>query len=172
MNELGLDLLIPHLEPDRPYNEAALLGMIVWLLMRSPVHRGMPVHALQNLVIPAMKYRQMVLAREGEIPVFYCGWAWLDEAAENRYLDSPKDIQDADWNSGKRLWVTDWVAPFGHTRAMARFLRRKVFADQVVWSLQHKPGHPGPDPIRRLVGVNLVRPGSGPSGATAGIPVL
>lgn len=164
MDLAGLDLLIPNLEPERRYDEAAVLGMIVWLLMRSEVHRKMPLYALQNLVLPAMKYRQMALGRQGGIPVFYCAWARLDEAAENRYLDSPKDLQDADWVSGQRPWVTDWVAPFGHTRAMARFLRREVFPDQVVRSLQHKPGHVGPDPIRRQAGINLILAGAGHPG--------
>jgi cytolysin-activating lysine-acyltransferase len=149
----GLDLLIPCLEPRRPCGEAALLGMAAWLWMRSPVHRRTPLYALQGLLLPALKHDQFILGRANGMPVFFCSWAWLDADAEARYLASPKDLLDEDWRSGDRLWFIDWVAPFGHTRPVSRFLRAGLFAQQTGRFLSHKPGRPGGDRIRNVRGI-------------------
>ncbi len=160
MFDRNLDLLVPRLEPERGYDEAALLGMVVWLWMRSEVHRPTPLYALQTMVLPALKYRQFVLGREAGTPVFFCSWASFSEAAEERYLDSPKDLRDEDWRSGDRLWLLDWVAPFGHTRALFPFIRTQLFPEEVWHGLRHKPQLPGRD--RVAFGYGIHRGAQGP----------
>jgi cytolysin-activating lysine-acyltransferase len=99
----------------------------------------MPLHGLNALLLPAIKHRQFILATENEKPVFYLAWANLSEAAEERYLaQHPVDMRSEDWNSGDRMWILDWVAPFGHSRVMSRLLERQLFAKNWFRTLYHR----------------------------------
>ena len=67
--------------------------------------------------------------------------AWLSPEAEARYLTQPAILMpQSDWNSGDRMWVCDWVAPFGHTPDMSRLVRQDIFPRQCWRSLYHR-GH-------------------------------
>ncbi|HBA2739505.1 TPA: toxin-activating lysine-acyltransferase [Escherichia coli] len=109
------DVLSP-LYSGEPVNEAEVLGAAVWLWMHSPLHRDAPLHTLPDLLLPVIKHRQYVVATEQGRPVFFMSQAWLSPEAEARYLTQPAILMpQSDWNSGDRMWVCDWVAPFGHT---------------------------------------------------------
>ena len=134
----NLDLIAPHLSGEL-FNESEVFGSAVWLWMHSAQHRNMPLHLLSALLLPAIKTRQFILASEQGKPVFYMGWASLDEEAERRYLQNPPECMPIeDWTSGQRLWVLDWVAPFDHTRPMTALLRRRLFPGACMRGLQHR----------------------------------
>jgi cytolysin-activating lysine-acyltransferase len=133
-----LDIIAPGLT-DEPWNEAAVFGSATWLWMHSKAHRDAPLHTLPTLLLPALKHRQFVLGSEHGKPVFYLSWLNLDEAAERRYLQqSPLSLAQDDWNSGERLWLNDWIAPFGHTAALRRLLQRHLFTHRVARALYHR----------------------------------
>lgn len=121
-------------------DEAFVLGSAVWLWMHSPMHRETPLLALQDVLLPAVKHRQFVMAFENNRPVFYLSWASLNEETEARYLQ--KDVMHLntdEWASGERLWFIDWIAPFGHTRQMLNWGRGRLFAGRFcARSLYHK----------------------------------
>lgn len=123
-------------------DEAFVLGSAVWLWMHSPVHRETPLLALQDVLLPAIRQRQFVMAIEHNRPVFYLSWASLNEETEARYLQ--KDVMHLstdEWASGDRLWFIDWIAPFGHTRLMQHWVRGRLLAGRFcARSLYHKPG--------------------------------
>lgn len=124
---------------DEPWNEATALGSATWLWMQSAAHRDAPLHALSTLLLPALKQRQFVLGSEHGRPVFYLSWLSLSEDAERRYLTrSPMEMDPDDWHSGERLWVNDWIAPFGHTAVLSRLLLSRVFPDRCARALYHK----------------------------------
>lgn len=133
-----LDITAPGLI-DEPWNEAAVFGSATWLWMHSKAHRDAPLHTLPTLLLPALKHRQFVLGTEHGKPVFYLSWLNFDEAAEQRYLQqSPLTLTETDWNSGERLWLNDWIAPFGHTAALTRLLQRHLFANRCARALYHR----------------------------------
>ncbi|SEL90312.1 cytolysin-activating lysine-acyltransferase [Roseateles sp. YR242] len=133
----NLDVMAPGLL-DAPCHEAEVLGSAVWMWMHSDSHRNMPLHALQTLLLPAIKHRQFVLASEQGKPVFFLTWAMLTQEAERRYLaHSPLAMPEADWVGGDRMWILDWVAPFGHTQ-QARHLTTQLFATRCFRSLHHR----------------------------------
>ncbi|AUM71324.1 toxin-activating lysine-acyltransferase [Pseudomonas fluorescens] len=133
-----LDIIAPGLI-DEPWNEAAVFGSATWLWMHSKAHRDAPLHTLPTLLLPALKHRQFVLGSEHGKPVFYLSWLNLDEAAEQRYLrQSPLALTQDDWSSGERLWLNDWVAPFGHTAVLSRLLQRHLFIDRCARALYHR----------------------------------
>ncbi|HAV9153698.1 TPA: toxin-activating lysine-acyltransferase [Escherichia coli] len=134
------DVLSP-LYSGEPVNEAEVLGAAVWLWMHSPLHRDAPLHTLPDLLLPVIKHRQYVITTEQGRPVFFMSWAWLSQEAEARYLTQPAILMpQSDWNSGDRMWVCDWVAPFGHTPDMSRLVRQDIFPRQCWRSLYHR-GH-------------------------------
>lgn len=121
------------------HSEAETLGAAVWLWMHSPSHRDAPLHTLPTLLLPAIKKQQFVLVSQESKPVFYFAWAWMDEEAEYRYLTQPAVmIQERDWTSGDRMWVLDWVSPFGHTTKMKQLITDIIFPNQFGRFLYHK----------------------------------
>lgn len=138
MDTNRFDILAPGLI-EQSWSEAEALGGAVWLWMHSASHRAMPLHTLSSLLLPAIKQRQFLLASAVGRPVFYLSWAHLSKDAEQRYLQRhPTQMPIEDWNSGNRMWLLDWVAPFGHTRAMSRILKRQWFANRWARSLYHR----------------------------------
>ena len=132
------DVLSP-LYSGEPVNEAEVLGAAVWLWMHSPLHRDAPLHTLPDLLLPVIKHRQYVVATEQGRPVFFMSQAWLSPEAEARFLTQPAILMpQSDWNSGDRMWVCDWVAPFGHTPDMSRLVRQDIFPRLCWRSLYHR----------------------------------
>ncbi|WP_343583466.1 toxin-activating lysine-acyltransferase [Herbaspirillum sp.] len=137
------EILAPRLI-DGEFNEATAFGSVSWLWLHSERHRNIPLHTLATLLLPAIKQRKFVMVSEGGKPVFYMSWADMDEEAESRYLrHSPEQMRSEDWDSGERMWVLDWVAPFGHSRLMSRLIRGRLFARCQLRSLYHKGSDSG-----------------------------
>lgn len=133
-----LDVLAPE-HAHSPVDEAQVLGSAVWLWMHSAAHRDAPLHSLSTLLLPAIKLRQFILVSEAGQPVFFLSWLNLSADAEARYLREPAVcIPEADWNSGDRLWINDWVAPFGHTRQIHSLLRRRLWSNRIARALHHR----------------------------------
>lgn len=133
-----LDLVAPGMTA-RHWNEAEVLGATVWLWMHSPAHRDLPVHKVPGLLLPAIERRQFVLGSQAGKPLFYMSWAKFDAQAEQRYIQNQFTVAaDDDWNSGNRLWIVDWIAPFGHTPTLARIVRRRLFRQWMGRMLYHR----------------------------------
>lgn len=126
---MQLTIHAPALNPQAPVpSEAELLGSAVWLWMHSRTHQNMPLQALHALLLPPLRLGQYMLAVEqlgnGSRPVAYVGWANLSPEAESRYIANPyHGLQPQDWNSGDRMWMTDYFIPFGNVRPIHRQLQ-------------------------------------------------
>jgi len=116
-----------------------MLGSIVWLWMNSENHRNLPLHTLSTALLPAIKARQFVLASEQGKAVFFASWAMLNSSTEQHYLDHHQLLMPQEhWQSGDRMWCIDWVAPFGHSKAMGYFLTHQLMANCCARSLYHR----------------------------------
>ncbi len=112
-------------------SEAEILGSVVWLWMNSKSQSSMPLSALSSWLVPALHTKQFLLAYEANgihsKPVAYMAWAQLSQEAESRYVhNAATGIAPLDWNSGDRVWITDFFAPYGHA---------KIFADAIAATL-------------------------------------
>ncbi len=133
-----IDIIAPGLIAET-WTEAEVLGSAVWLWMHGKSHRNLPLHTLPVLLLPAIKYKQFILASENGRPIFYISWANMSLEAEGRYLrQHPVMMREADWISGDRMWFLDWVAPFGHTRIMHGLLLQHLFANRLARFLYHR----------------------------------
>lgn len=120
-------------------NEVEVLGASVWLWMHSARHKGAPLETLPTSLLPVIKARQYVLAFKGDKPVLFMSWAWFDEDAELRYLTQHHLLlKESDWRSGDRMWITDWIAPFGDTRKMMSMVLSVLFPGHCARSIWHR----------------------------------
>jgi cytolysin-activating lysine-acyltransferase len=93
-----------------------VLGEITWLLSQSPLHRALPIEALEWLVMPALIVRQFYIFRDGDRPVGVALWAQCGPAAERKLqggmIEPENRLALEEWTSGEALWLVDLVAPF------------------------------------------------------------
>ena len=134
----SIDIIAPALS-QQTFIEAEVFGAAVWLWMQSDAHRDIPLQVLNSMLMPAIGYRQFILGSNEGRPVFFLSWAMFDEEAEHRYLHShPSSLPESDWHSGDRMWIIDWIAPFGHTQQVTRLLRQHWFKDRCARLLYHR----------------------------------
>ncbi|MDH5822290.1 toxin-activating lysine-acyltransferase [Luteimonas sp. RD2P54] len=124
--------------PGAPRTVAEALGQVVWLLSQSPLHRQMKLKDLEWSFMPAILKEQFRIFRFGplptlaamnptefklagfskegieQLPLGVAIWAHLSEAAEAK-LERGEHLDEADWQSGDRLWVVEFVTPFATT---------------------------------------------------------
>ena len=136
-----------------PYNQAEAMGSALWLWMHSEFHRNFPLHALNGLLLPAIGKGQFILVTENKKPVFYLSWALFSEEAEARYLSrSLIEIQPQDWDSGDRMWLLDWISPFGHTLQMRRLTERLLHNRYCRWAPRK-----GNSVVREYRGISVLK---------------
>lgn len=125
-------------------NEAEVFGAVVWLWMHSKPHRDLPLQGLQTVLLPIIKRQQYALVSRNDTPMFFISWMWLDDEAEQRYLTQPAiKVQERDWASGERMWIRDWIAPFGDTKAMRRLVGKTLFPERCFRALYHRGAEKG-----------------------------
>lgn len=118
------------------------LGKLAWLWMNSPLQRQWAFGSGARFLLPAVQLGQFELLERDGMPVAYCSWAWMDAPTELRYVRQLAGLAWPDWRSGDRLWIVDWVAPFGAGDSFA--LRRRMqerFPDHVARAVRVKRGH-------------------------------
>lgn len=137
------------------YNQAEALGSAVWLWMHSKRHHQVTVAELTGLLLPAITRGQFVLATEGDRPVFYCSFGYFDAEREQLFIENPQRIfSEADWYSGDRGWLLDWVAPFGHSLRALEALRRELMPDACLRALS-RPKKDGSVAVYQITGRNV-----------------
>lgn len=125
-------------------SEAEIFGSVVWLWLHSKTHQQMPLHMLSGVLLPALKARQFILASaldgSQERPVAFIAWANLSAQAESRYLHNANvALRPEDWQSGDRMWITDWFTPFGHASEFRRVVCQLL--DQSCFRALYHRGH-------------------------------
>ena len=130
-----------------------LLGEMCWLYSQSRLHQGWPMASLQQWLLPPILAGQMRIYRKNGKPHAFVSWARMSKAVEEAYVLNTASLQPGDWRSGDRIWLVDWVAPFGGSREIARDLKHRVFPDDVGRVLRLRPG----DDTLRIMYVHGVR---------------
>jgi len=121
--------------PGTPRTVAEALGQIVWVLSQSPLHRELPIKALEWSFMPAILSEQFRIFRFGplpglaevdpkvltsvgllkgsleELPLGVAIWARLSAAAEAK-LEAGEHLSTEDWRSGDRVWLIELISPF------------------------------------------------------------
>lgn len=127
-----------HDAPGAQVLNSSVLGEVTWLMAQSELHRDWPIASVMQWVLPALMYNQYRLYRRGGKPVGYVSWARLSAEVESLYVRDPSSLQPADWQSGDRIWLIDWLAPDGGTFTIARDLKHNIFPNDVGRALRWK----------------------------------
>jgi hemolysin-activating ACP:hemolysin acyltransferase len=118
-------------------SNSEVLGEILWLYAHSPRHRGQRLHEIEQYILPAIKYgRHRIYKRDG-MPIGYVAIARLAKEVEDAWLRGKHNLLPEDWISGDRLWIMQFVVPFGDTLAV----RKKLWWDpelmrKPIWGLR------------------------------------
>lgn len=104
---------------------AERLGEIVWLMLESPGYEDADLERVEALMLCPLMLDQLRVFRRGGRPIGMVAWAFLDDAAEARYLETGLVGAD-DWRSGDRFWFTDFLAPFGDVARLTREATRFI----------------------------------------------
>ena len=123
--------------PGTPRTIAEALGQIVWLLSQSPLHRELPIKALEWSFMPAILAEQFRIFRFGplpsvgtldptllgaaglmqqsleQLPLGVAIWAKLSAAAEAK-LEAGEHLTPEEWRSGDRVWLVELISPFAN----------------------------------------------------------
>jgi cytolysin-activating lysine-acyltransferase len=129
------------------HSEAEIFGSIAWISMYAKNKNQLPLQDLSHWLLPALRSRQFILASEtvdGQTrPVAYMSWANLNAQVEGRYVDNPDEgLTPQEWTCGDRMWVIDWMTPFGHSQPFSRAVCASL-ANSCFKSLYHRGGHRG-----------------------------
>ena len=125
---------------EKPVSNMQIFGEMSWLLTKSTLHRSMPIWKLEQWLLPPIALRQYRLYRREARPTALFTYAYLSPDVEERYIKSPQALQPSDWKSGDRLWVIDFVVPFGDMALVKHDFRCNVFPNTSGRSLRARAG--------------------------------
>ena len=147
----GIDIISPALFPHEHWNRAEVLGAVTWLWLHTPPYGEAPLMELGRYVLPALDNGQFALFAEQGSILGYFSWAMLSPETEAQYIQSDSVLHTpANWQSGSRIWIVDWFAPYGDSLKMKTLTRRYLFSNQPeAYALYHRAG-PGKAKVVRF----------------------
>jgi cytolysin-activating lysine-acyltransferase len=149
MRDTLIPLLSTRCDKAMVRDAATTRGHLAYLMARHHAYREYPLAVMTDwLEVPiALDQVQVFFDAATHAPVGYVTWALLSDDVERRWLNDPSTLLHcSEWNEGDRLWIMDFVAPFGHASDIARHLRRHGFA-----------GHDRARSVRRDADGNVAR---------------
>ncbi len=117
-------------------------GAAVWLRTQLRRHRHFALKNLETRLLEPIRQGQYVLARTGRTGSatrWPCCCTPTQRLVPSQYLHDPSAALPAsDWCSGDRLWLIDWVSPFGQSWPL-RHPMLALFERQTARSLMRHP---------------------------------
>lgn len=104
-------------------------GGLFCLASHSEVHRHYLIGDLYERLLPSLQtncYRYYEDAKG--CPIAFCNWTFLSFEAIENISKTNRHLHADEWNDNgcsekKAPYFVEWIAPFGHTRIMARDLQ-------------------------------------------------
>lgn len=109
-----------------------ILGDMVWLKMQTKEGRYTFLSELEWQVLPPIKQKQFRLFRSKDKPIAYVTWACVNEETEKRLKSGQLKLAQHEWANGDRLWLIEFVSPFGASKQSLINLKDQVFKNKTV----------------------------------------
>jgi len=97
------------------------------LMEMSEFHQQYDVEDIERLIVPAiLNNRCIVIYDDEQTPIGMFTYTWLNEEAEEGYLEGTRKLQPIDWETDPehgKLYVIDFIAPFNNGSRIARNCR-------------------------------------------------
>jgi cytolysin-activating lysine-acyltransferase len=149
---------VPCLEDNPIVEPVNILGIASWLWMNSQLHSNWTIRMLSVNIIPAIQLNQFSILFQNNIPFAFCSWAYLDDAAEVKYIKNSNSLQKEDWNSGDNVWFIDGLSPFGGIKNLTYYLRGiSIFNNRVGYIKNVRAGNYELSKIKKVIGKNVDR---------------
>ena len=104
-----------------------LVGEVTTLLLASNLHVKYLVSDIKSEFLTPIDYNQFRIYKVGKDPVALVTWAYLTPSIEPKFIHGEYSLRADDWVGGDRLWIIDFMAPFGHATRVIQDLRTNVF---------------------------------------------
>jgi hemolysin-activating ACP:hemolysin acyltransferase len=105
-----------------PNDQSAAIGKAIWVLL------------------PPIAMKQYRIWQRAGVPVAYACWAHLSDETEAALKAGVCRVAPEAWASGPNFWPIEAVVPFGGREEVLATLKREVFGERTVKSLQPAPG--------------------------------
>lgn len=107
----------------------ASAGFALELLAMSPYHRQQKLgDYFRAEILPAIWNNQIRFYLDDRgIPAAMVTWAWINEDIEHDIHETGRALIHAEWQSGDRMFINDWIAPYGNLRHYVRDMMDNVF---------------------------------------------
>jgi len=110
-----------------PPSEAAALRIVSgveFLCGYSRLHAGYPPEMLDRRIAPSLTLGQFhYYADPRGVPLAFCNWVWLNPQVLGEALTTGRDLRAEEFRCGDLPMFYEFLAPFGHCRAVVRGLR-------------------------------------------------
>lgn len=132
-----------------PPSEAAALRIVSgveFLAGYSRLHASYPPEMLERRVAPSLMLGQFCYYVDPRgIPLAFCNWAWLNARVLGEALATGRDLRVDEFSCGDSPLFYEFLAPFGHCRAVARDLRSlSIFKGRCIPSVRGEVRDGGP----------------------------
>lgn len=109
-------------------DELRVMSGVAFLCSYSNLHAHYPYEMLRRRIEPALRLGQFHYHVDpAGMPAGFCNWAWLTPPVLQDVLATSRDLEAAEFNCGDQPFFYEFIAPFGHCRAVVRELRRQSF---------------------------------------------
>jgi cytolysin-activating lysine-acyltransferase len=150
--------------PASPFTEAApqgaakkvseVLGEIVWLMSRSPIHKRLFIQDLEWFVMTPILLKQFRTFYAKDRPIGVVLWAYANEEVAAMLGEGTTKLRPQDWDGRPKkdaggapqasedttqIWIVEAIAPFGGAEEMVKDLKAKVFPEREVRYLATGP---------------------------------
>jgi cytolysin-activating lysine-acyltransferase len=113
-----------HQPPPRD-EELKVIGSVLWLCRHSSLHAVYSVGMLNCRILPSLPLGQFRLYLDPEgAPFAFCNWVWVNAEVLAELLETGRDLRPEEFKCGDLPFCYEFIAPFGHARAVARDLRQ------------------------------------------------
>ncbi len=132
-----------------------LIGEITSLLMLSKVHRKMQIRDIADIILPAVNLNQFRIYRNSKKePIALVTWAFLSEKVEKEFLAGKGLLSESELKSGDIIYMTDFIAPYGHTKKVIDDLKKSMFPDSEVRALRFTEQGKSRSKVWKFYGIN------------------
>lgn len=105
--------------------------------MLSRVHRLYQVRDIADIILPVINLNQFRIYRNArKEPIGLITWGLFSPEVEKEYLGGKMVLSEAELNSGELIYFTDFIAPYGHARQIARDIKHNVFPNSTGKSMR------------------------------------
>lgn len=136
-----------------------LLGEVTSLLMVSKVHRKFQVRDIADIIMPALNLNQFKIYRnKNKQPIGLVTWARFSDAVEKEYLSGKVVLSESELQSGNQIYITDFIAPFGHTKKIIDDMLKTTFIKDEVNAIRFTEQGKSRKRLWKFYGVNYQKP--------------